>query len=144
MAKSKYQKDFPKEVQRMAEKGMTEKQIAKCLGISQQTFEDYKKQYPLFIESLKKGKRRPDEDVISALFMRAVGYSHPDVHISSYQGEVKITSIIKHYPPDTTAIIFWLCNRLSDKWRSVNKDGVSNDNNWTTQMKIEGLDGSVI
>ena len=43
MAKSKYQKDFPKEVKRMAEKGMTEKQIAKCLGISKTTFEDYKK-----------------------------------------------------------------------------------------------------
>ncbi len=24
---------------------------------------------------------------------------------------------IKHYPPDTTACIFWLKNRQRDKWR---------------------------
>ena len=96
------------------------------------------------MDSLKKGKKTPDQEVVSALFMRAVGYSHPDIHITNYQGEITITSIVKHYPPDPTSAIFWLCNRMSDKWRSINKDAFNTPNNWTTQMKIEGLDGSVI
>ena len=32
-------------------------------------------------------------------------------------GQIVITPTIKHYPPDTTAGIFWLKNRQRDKWR---------------------------
>ena len=39
------------------------------------------------------------------------------MHISNYQGQVTLTPIIKHYPPDTTAAIFWLKNRKTDQWR---------------------------
>jgi len=41
--------------------------------------------------------------IYTALYKRAIGYSHPDVHISNYQGEITITDIIKHYPPETQA-----------------------------------------
>ncbi|MCG8643425.1 MAG: hypothetical protein MI862_27100 [Desulfobacterales bacterium] len=46
----------------------------------------------------RSGKQRAN--VLGALYKRAVGYSHPDVHISVYQGDVIITDITKHYPPD--------------------------------------------
>jgi len=58
-----------------------------------------------------------DAEVANKLFQRATGYSHDDVHISNYQGQVCITPIIKHYAPDTTACIFWLKNRRPDLWR---------------------------
>ena len=37
------------------------------------------------------------------------------MHISAYEGEVIITDITKHYPPDTAAAFIWLKNRQG--WR---------------------------
>ncbi len=96
------------------EAGYTDKQLCDFLGINKQTLHNYKKEYPEFFDSLKRGKAIADGKVEVALFQRAVGYSHPDVHILR---DGTIIPIIKHYPPDPTSMIFWLKNRQSDKWR---------------------------
>jgi len=124
--KSKYQSDFPLKVEKLANRGLNNKQIAKALGISVDTFIQYEKKYSLFTESLKKGRKIADEKVVNALFQRACGYSHPDSHITNYQGKITITSIIKHYPPDPTCLIFWLCNRMKPEWQSINKSEIGN------------------
>jgi hypothetical protein len=69
--------------------------------------------------------------VASKLFHRAIGYEHPEDKIFNNNGEEMVVPTIKHYPPDTTAAIFWLKNRQPDKWRDRqeidnnigNKDG---------------------
>jgi hypothetical protein len=102
--------------QRLAEDGKTDEQIAHILGISRSTLNEWKAQHPALSGHLKKGKRSADKQVERALFERATGYSHPDVHVSNYQGEVTITPITKHYPPDTGAMVFWLKNRKPKRW----------------------------
>ena len=72
---------------------------------------------PSFFESLKNGKMAADSRVAESLYQRAIGYVHPDVHITSFQGDVTITPIDKYYPPDTPAAKLWLINRQPDKWR---------------------------
>ena len=100
----------------MAEKGFIDTEIADALGISKSALKLYKKAYPEFMDSLKKGKAVADQKVVRALYQRAVGYSHPDVHISNHKGDVKITPIIKHYAPDVVACIYWTKNRMPDDW----------------------------
>ncbi len=46
---------------------------------------------------------RQRENVMDALYKRAVGYSHPDTHVATWNGEVILTEIEKHYPPDRGA-----------------------------------------
>ncbi len=77
----------------------------------------WKKAHPAFLESLKGGKTLADAEVASKLFHRATGYEHEDTDIRVVNGEIIQTPIIKHYPPDTTAAIFWLKNRQPAKWR---------------------------
>ena len=62
-----------------------------------------------------------DGEIAQSLFSRAMGYSHPEVHISQFEGRIIKTEITKHYPPDTTACIFWLKNRRPDLWRDVHR-----------------------
>ena len=69
------------------------------------------------MHSLKVGKDIPDQNVERSLYQRAIGYSHPDVDIRVVDGDVVQTEIVKHYPPDTTAAIFWLKNRKPKDWR---------------------------
>jgi hypothetical protein len=63
------------------------------------------------------GKHEADERVTRSLFQRAVGYTASrDAH-RVHQGKAIATELIKHYPPDTTACIFWLKNRRPEEWR---------------------------
>lgn len=105
------------QAEKLCKLGAKDKELADFFEVSEQTLNTWKKEYPDFLESLKKGKEIADSEVGERLFQRATGYSHPDVHISNYQGEITKTSITKHYAPDTTACIFWLKNRRPDLWR---------------------------
>jgi len=117
--------------------GLTDKEISKLLGISEATLNNYKKQYPEFLESLKKGKEIADEKVIKSLYRRALGYSHPEVHISNYRGKVTVTDIIKHYPPDVMACVYWLNNRIPTEWKNRREEVNSNEDEKPKSLKIE-------
>jgi hypothetical protein len=75
-------------------------------GIAESTLTEYKKKFPEFSDTIKEWKGSADEKVERSLYERATGYSHPDTHISNYQGTVTQTEITKTYPPDPTSIIF--------------------------------------
>ena len=98
-----------------------------------------------FSESIKKGKEIADAEIASSLFHRAKGYSHPEDKIFNNQGVELVVPTIKHYPPDTTAAIFWLKNRQKDNWRDkqeVDTNVNMNINNLTDDeldAKIQAL-----
>jgi len=102
----------------LAAAGFTDEELAAFFGLKNvKTIQRWKKRFPTFYESLSTGKAMADTRVEAALYQRAIGYSCPDVHVSNYEGEITLTPIIKHYPPDTTAQIFWLKNRKPEQWR---------------------------
>jgi hypothetical protein len=114
---TKFSPEMIRQVEILAIKGFDDKEIAKLYGVTEKTVNNWKKEYPDFFQSLKHGKEIADAAVERCLFERATGYSHPDTHISNYQGDITITDIIKHCPPDVTAQIFWLKNRNPGQWR---------------------------
>ena len=73
--------------------------------------------YPTLSRAIRAGREEADGAVARRLFERAIGFSHPDTHICTSQGKVFQTAITKHYPPEVTAMIFWLTNRQRDKWK---------------------------
>lgn len=97
--------------------GATDVQMADFFKVTEKTINTWKKNYPEFADALYRGKTLADAQVANSLFKRATGFSHPETHISCYQGEIIQTEVTKHYAPDTTACIFWLKNRQPDKWR---------------------------
>ncbi len=117
MAKSKWEqvKNKLMLVEGWARDGLTDKQIANNLNISEDTFYEYKKRYSEFSESLKKGKEIVDYEVENALLKTAL------------EG-------------NTTAQIFWLKNRRPSKWREKQEIQHSgNINNPFTDLTTEEL-----
>lgn len=112
-----YQAAYAEQARRLALLGQTDVEMAAFFGVSEATFHRWKHSHRDFCESIKEGKADADAKVAAALYQRAVGYSHSDVHISNYQGEITVTPLTKHYPPDTGAAFIWLKNRQPDKWR---------------------------
>jgi hypothetical protein len=116
---SSYKPSFNKTAEKLCMLGLTDVQIANVFEVSEVTLNSWKKKFPLFLKSLKRGKAIADGQVVESLFKRATGYSHPDSQIfyNSKTKEVIVEKTVKHYAPDTTAAIFWLKNRQPEKWR---------------------------
>lgn len=114
---SKYKPEFSRIAYQMALLGATDKELAEAFDTTEQTVNNWKHSKPGFFEALKKGKLIADAQVSERLFQRAMGYEHKDLYITQYQGEIIQEEIMKYFPPDTTAAIFWLKNRQPGKWR---------------------------
>ncbi len=116
--KSLYREEYAELAFNYAILGAIDDQLADFFGVTDRTIRVWKKRYSEFSSALKKGKARADAEIAHSLFHRACGYKHPDVDIRVVRGEIVKTDIIKHYPPDTAACIFWLKNRQPSLWRN--------------------------
>ncbi|MFC3338800.1 terminase [Paracandidimonas soli] len=132
---SRYKEEFCEQAKKLCRLGATDKEMADFFGVAVSTLNLWKKNHPQFSESLKAGKQMADAEVAEKLFQRATGYSHPDVHISNFQGLITQTPITKHYPPDPTSMIFWLKNRRPDLWRD--KPEPEGDDGKVLPVKVE-------
>jgi cell fate (sporulation/competence/biofilm development) regulator YmcA (YheA/YmcA/DUF963 family) len=112
-----YKEEYNAQAEKLCKLGFTDAELAAFFEVNEDTVNEWKKVHPEFSESLKKGKDLADAEVASKLYHRATGYSHPDVDIKMYEGQIIETPLIKHYPPDTAAAIIWLKNRQKSRWR---------------------------
>lgn len=136
MARAKYQEwiDDPDKktlLSGWARKGLSDQQIAKNIGISRSTLNEWRKKYPDISDALKKGKEVADAEVENALYLKCIGqkvqlkktfkvkkieYSESGKKIKEEEhletGEVEV-----YIPPDTKAIVFWLTNRMREDWK---------------------------
>ncbi len=115
---TKYESEFVEKVYKLALLGATDIEMADILGVSESTFNEWKKTKEGFSESIKKGKIDADANVTERLYKRAVGYKYVEKKTEvDDKGATKVTTIEKTLAPDTTAQIFWLKNRQPKKWR---------------------------
>lgn len=121
---TKYKPEYAEQTAKLCELGATDADLADFFKVSVRTIYRWLITEPEFCQATKGGKDAADERVERSLYHRAVGYSHPDVHISTYEGAVIQTPITKHYPPDTAAGIFWMKNRRG--WKDKQEVAHSN------------------
>lgn len=135
-----YLKKFCQIAYKMCQMGATDADLAEALGIGLTTLDAWKKKHQEFSEALKKGKAISDAEVANSLYQRAVGYSHADVDIKVIKNKIVTTKLTKHYPPDTTAAIFWLKNRQKQQWRDKQEYGITDkDGNDVKQFDLSKL-----
>ena len=89
---TKYKPEYADEAVKLCILGATDAEMADFFGVTEQTFNNWKHQYPEFFESLKDGKIKADANVSRSLYQTAI------------EG-------------NTTAQIFWLKNRQPRQWR---------------------------
>lgn len=123
-----------------ARDGLTDEQISENIGISRSTLNEWKNKYSDISDTLKKGKEIVDYEVENALLKRCFGYNIPvkknlkvkkteyeeGFKIKEYEEIVEVFDEI-HIPADTTAQIFWLKNRRSQKWRDKPEEKTNGD-----------------
>lgn len=86
--KSSYQDTFANQALKLALLGAKDEELADFFGVDVSTINRWKKKYPEFCESLKKGKDIADSNVASKLYNRAIGYDFEETHTVRKNGLV--------------------------------------------------------
>lgn len=129
---SKYKVEFAEQAAKLCKLGATDAQLADFFEVAVSTINLWKVQYKAFSESIKVPKAEADERVEQSLYRRALGYEHDETDIRVVDHAIIKTPTRKHYPPDTTAAIFWLKNRRPEQWRD--KQEVEHSGDLTVQV----------
>ena len=102
-----------------ASQDITNKEIAEALDMSVASFYNKMKTDENFRQAYEQGMDNRKYELEKALYKRAAGYQAEEVVIEKDEsGNVVKTKVTeKSYVPDTTALIFTLSNRYSDKYK---------------------------
>lgn len=110
-APSKYQKVYEEQVYKLCLLGATDKEIADFFSVCEKTVNNWKKEFPEFLQSIKRGKIMADSNVAESLYKKATGFENDEVKIFQYEGSPVVVPYKAYYAPDTAAANIWLKNR---------------------------------
>lgn len=119
--KTSFKKEYIEQAVKLCKKGFIDIELADFFNVSKATINNWKKEYPEFLDSLKKGKNFSDAKVEQALYDRALGFEYKELKkeesTSPHGSATKTTKTTKKVVGDTTAQIFWLKNRQPERWK---------------------------
>ena len=131
-----YRQQYNEQAYRLCLLGAIDEELAEFFHVTEQTINNWKRDYPEFFESIERGKLSADAEVAEALFKSATGQ-----HIITEDRLVggQLVTITKQIPPDVAAQRLWLFNRRPNQWK--NKVEVKEDANHNVFPPKEVLDG---
>ena len=127
--KGKYQdyltEDGLLRIESWASDGLTNEQIAKNIGVSRQTLDNWCKKHVDILDAIKKGRAPVVRELENALIRKAQGFEYEEVTTEMWvddNGEKrqKVSKHKKYSAPDTSALIFLLKNYKPNKYRNYN------------------------
>ena len=103
--------------------GLTEKQVAKKLGIAYSTLRKYIDEHPALSAAIKKGKEDLVENLKDSLYKRALGYEFEEQKVlieKDEQGrEKRKVEKIKKFMHSDVCLLFALKNIASDEFKDT-------------------------
>lgn len=125
-----YKEVYNSQVYKLCLLGAKDKEIADFFEVCEATINNWKIEFPDFLESIRNGKKISDMEVADALFKttqdrivieqqaikcKSVFYNEEGKRVE--EEVVKIVDVEKTIPADFRSQSFWLKNRKSDAWR---------------------------
>lgn len=117
--------DYPQHVKAIAQRGLSDSEMAELFGISPELMESWKAQYPSFSRAIEEGRTELDELVIAALFTAATGLDpktrerariRKQKAISLGEGDFTVVDLEEDLPAQVQAQRYWLNNRAPKFW----------------------------
>ena len=124
--------------------GCTQYEVAKKLGVTEQTLYYWCREHPEFKQALRVGFEEADNRVEISLYEKAVGYKWQEEiktkKIDENGNPIEETTLIdKQLPPDNSAIFFWLKNRRGHRWKDKHEVTVNHNLNVLTTTDLNNL-----
>lgn len=147
-AKGKYEEWLKPEnltlVQGWRRDGLSDKQVAKNIGISTVTLYDWINKYTDFSNAYKKGSETALYEVENALFKAACGYDVTEAETITTTADdgretKQMRKKLRHISPNIGAICFILKNRRPEKWKDKQEIQFNEKGNGQLAALIDGL-----
>lgn len=134
-------------------KGLTEKEIAKKVGMAYSTFRRHKKDMQALKDAIKEGLEEKQQEVEKALFKKCLGFHYTEEVVQKVKKEriedntvlvdevLEVKEVKKYSPPDLNAQKYYLNNRDKVHW-SDDPNRVANDKKLTKLKEKELNDKS--
>lgn len=116
--KTEFRPIYVQQARKMALLGLTNDEIASVFEVTKRTLTTWISTHKPLAEALRQGKVMADANVAAALYERAIGYTHDEIVLHQFGGQIIKTKVRKHYPPDTQAATKWLHNRQAARWKA--------------------------
>ena len=128
----------------LAQRGLELGEIAQEIGVSASTLREWRKKYPAISAALSRGRAHARGIAENTLFKRAIGYTVDllkpvKVKVIDYdpqtqrrvreREEIREAIEQQHFPPDTTALTFYLTNVAPEAWKRNPVEVVEIDEN---------------
>ena len=140
--KTKYDPETtPAKAEELAKDLLTDAQIYAKLGITHETFYQWQKAHPEFLEALKRGKQEANRDLVEVMKKSAKGYFVEEeetvVYLDRDKQPKSYSKVVKkrYIPPSTTTQIFLAKNRMPEDFRDVHRQEV----NMSGQLQVPTL-----
>ncbi|MDB5056120.1 MAG: transposase [Bacilli bacterium] len=109
------------EIQEWFENGVPMDKIYKNLSIAPATWYEYVDKHPVLAELVKWGRAFTNISVENSLFRSATGYEYEEIKTvveedKNGKKRTRIEKVKRHMPPNPTAMVFWLKNRVPTDW----------------------------
>ena len=117
----------PGSARKLKAMGLSDEHLAVAFGIAGSVLFGWKSKYPEFAQAVKDGlDDLGEKTALRSLYALMNGYEHPEEKIFYNAALDKTVTVqtTKHYPPNITAIIFWLCNKSKAEFQSINNQKV--------------------
>lgn len=139
---TKYREEYNTIAERLALGGYSDERIAQVLGVSKQTFYEWQKKHPDFLDCLMKGKELAVAEVSVSLFKRAKGYETEEVRQEidpATKTITKITKTKKKIPPDTSAATLFLKAKNPKHWNVKQEVDVTSSDGSMTPRTLDSF-----
>jgi hypothetical protein len=119
--------------------GLSFEDMARCMCISLETFNSWRRRFPVFENAIIEGGMRATARVALALYKRATGYEYDEevVHVS----KTGITKMIVHriVQPDVAAAAKWLSAKHRSQWSEVSRSEITQTNININKLDLSSL-----
>lgn len=151
--KTLYKESYANEAYKLCLLGATDKDLADFFDVCEATINNWKLEFPEFVESIRRGKKVADMQIAESLFNSAqdrtiketqaikvknIYYNEKGKRIE--EEKIEIVAIEKGVPANDRSIQFWLRNRSPKNWKSdrdnEDEDGNSNLKKINVTLKI--------
>lgn len=116
---SLYDPEMNDQARKLALLGLTDEEMAEFFGVTRQTFDNWKSEFPAFFASVCEGKIVADANVADSLYKRATG-EHVQIEKivkDAKTGEHITIKVMTYIPGEAGAAMNWLKNRRRQDWQ---------------------------
>jgi hypothetical protein len=114
---SKYRPEFNEQARKLCLLGATDKELAEFFEVCEATINNWKAQFPAFLESIRAGKVVADAEVVDSLYRRATGEVAFVERVLKRGDDHQVVTLRQFIPGDVAAQRIWLLNRRPQNWR---------------------------